>query len=246
MREQLKLLVRLQQIDIRVHQLKKEKARIPGLVEEVKGAYRKCAGELEESRKNLAALEREKRDKEAKLRDDAELLERLKGRLAEIKTNKEYFAHLKEVETVEKGVKGLEDEVLSLMEKIEAATAQVATVEARFKEEELKLKGETKKIEQSFAAVDQEFTELSRQRDKESASVSPEIFQTYDRLVARYNGLAVVEAVNYSCMGCHMNLPPQVFNNVRLNSSLITCDHCYRILYWRQGLEDEPAAKSQG
>lgn len=243
MREQLKLLVRLQQIDIRVHQLRKEKAKIPGMVEEVKGPYRKAAGEFEESRKNLAALEKEKRDKETRLKDDTALLERLKGRLAEIKTNKEYFAHLKEVETVEKEVKGLEDNVLSLMEKLEAATAQVAAAEARFREEEAKLAEETRKIEESFAAVDQELTELDRQRAKESARISPEIFQTYDRLVGRYGGLAVVEAVNYSCMGCHMNLPPQVFNNVRLNNSLITCDYCHRILYWRQGLEEEPAAK---
>lgn len=238
MREQLKLLVRLQQIDIRVHQLKKEKSKIPGMVEEVKGPYRKCAGELEESRKDLAALEREKRDKETKLKDDAALLERLKGRLAEIKTNKEYFAHLKEVETVEKEIKGLEDEVLALMEKIEVATARTATVESRFKEEKSKLEAETKKIEKSFAAVDQDLAELGRQREKDSALISPEVFETYDRLVSRYAGLAVVEAVNYSCMGCHMNLPPQVFNNVRRNDSLIICDHCYRILYWRQGLEE--------
>ncbi|MDH4099887.1 MAG: hypothetical protein OEV28_04875, partial [Nitrospirota bacterium] len=79
MKEQLKLLVSLQKIDIRVHQLKKEKAKIPGMVEMVKGPYNQCARELEEARASLAGLEKEKRDKETRLKDDSELLERLKG-----------------------------------------------------------------------------------------------------------------------------------------------------------------------
>ena len=243
MKEQLKLLVSLQKIDIRAHQLKKEKAKIPGMVELVKGPYNQCVRELEEARTSLTGLEKEKRDKETRLKDDSELLERLKGRLTEIKTNKEYFAHLKEVETVEKGVKGLEEDILSLMEKIEVASRQVEETESHLKEEEAKLAEESKKIEEGFAAVDQELAELDDRRAVEAAKVSPEVFKTYDRLVARHNGLAVVEALNYSCMGCHMNLPPQVFNNVRLNNDLITCDYCHRILYWRQGLEEEPAAK---
>lgn len=246
MKEQLKLLVSLQKIDIRIHQLKKEKAKIPGMVEMVKGPCNQCARELEEARTSLAGLEKEKRDKEAKLKDDSELLERLRGRLAEIKTNKEYFAHLKEVETVEKEVKGLEDDILSLMEKVEAASRQVDETEARLGEEEAKLAEESKKIEESFAAVDQELAELGSRREAEAASISPEIFETYDRLVARHNGLAVAEALNYSCMGCHMNLRPQVFNNVRLNNDLITCDYCHRILYWRQGLEEDAPANQQG
>ncbi|MDH4100694.1 MAG: C4-type zinc ribbon domain-containing protein, partial [Nitrospirota bacterium] len=210
------------------------------------GPYNQCARELEEARASLAGLEKEKRDKETRLKDDSELLERLKGRLAEIKTNKEYFAHLKEVETVEKTVKGLEDDILSLMEKVEAASRQVEESESRLKEEEAKLAEESKKIEESFAAVDQELAELGKRREVEAANITPDIFETYDKLVARHNGLAVVEALNYSCMGCHMNLRPQVFNNVRLNNALITCDYCYRILYWRQGLEEETPAGQQG
>lgn len=236
MKEQLRLLVELQKIDTRTYQLKKEKEKIPVMVDAMKGAYLKCRAELEAAQNNLASLEKDKQVKEARLKDDTELLERLKGRLAEIKTNKEYFAHLKEVETVDKHNKELEDAIISLMEQIETATAGTAEVETRFAEEEKKLATERARIEESFAAVDAELAELAAMRARDSAESDPDIFAMYDQMVQTRQGLAVVEAVNYSCMGCHMSLPPQVFNNVRLNKEIITCHNCHRILYWKEGL----------
>ena len=44
---------------------------------------------------------------------------------SEIKTNKEYQALLKEIETAEKENKAIEDEILVLMEKIDAAASQI-------------------------------------------------------------------------------------------------------------------------
>ena len=52
-------------------------------------------------------------------------VEKLKARTSEIKTNKEYPALLKEIETAEKENKAIEDEILVLMEKIDAAAAQI-------------------------------------------------------------------------------------------------------------------------
>ncbi|MBK7601731.1 MAG: hypothetical protein IPJ07_25660 [Acidobacteria bacterium] len=46
-------------------------------------------------------------------------------------------------------------------------------------------------------------------------------------------GLALAEARNYSCMGCRMTIRPQVFNDIRRAETIITCESCGRILFFR-------------
>jgi len=44
-------------------------------------------------------------------------------------------------------------------------------------------------------------------------------------------GLAVINVKNEICMGCFMNIPPQLYIEVQRENSLILCPQCSRILY---------------
>ena len=46
------------------------------------------------------------------------------------------------------------------------------------------------------------------------------------------NGKAVVETKSEVCLGCHMNIPPQLFNDVKKNEEIVICAYCNRILYY--------------
>ena len=56
---------------------------------------------------------------------------------------------------------------------------------------------------------------------------------TYERMSKIKSGLALSEAVNYKCLACRMTIRPQVFNDIRRGESLITCENCGRILFFR-------------
>jgi len=43
----------------------------------------------------------------------------------------------------------------------------------------------------------------------------------------------VVEVRNGTCLGCHMNLPPQFFNELQRARDIRLCPNCHRILFWR-------------
>ena len=60
------------------------------------------------------------------------------------------------------------------------------------------------------------------------------IVNRYEKLREARRGLAVVEARNGNCMGCNMNIPPQLYNNLFRGDELIACPHCQRILVLRQ------------
>ncbi|MBI4838497.1 MAG: hypothetical protein HY806_05025 [Nitrospirae bacterium] len=32
-------------------------------------------------------------------------------------------------------------------------------------------------------------------------------------------------------MGCHTNIPPQLFNDIKDNDDILTCCYCHRMLY---------------
>jgi hypothetical protein len=58
-------------------------------------------------------------------------------------------------------------------------------------------------------------------------------------IFSRRGGLAVVEIRGGTCQGCHMNIPPQLFNLIQRNEQVIPCPNCQRILHWRPERAEE-------
>ena len=52
-------------------------------------------------------------------------------------------------------------------------------------------------------------------------------------------GLAVVPVVNGVCKGCHMAIPPQLYNIIQRGLSMETCPSCNRIIYWEELMKDK-------
>jgi hypothetical protein len=42
--------------------------------------------------------------------------------------------------------------------------------------------------------------------------------------------IAVIDAV---CQGCHMNIPPQMYNELQRGDNLTKCPMCQRLIYWK-------------
>ena len=47
----------------------------------------------------------------------------------------------------------------------------------------------------------------------------------------------VVEARGGICLGCHINLPPQMFNELQRYREVRQCPSCHRIVFWRMASE---------
>jgi uncharacterized protein len=47
----------------------------------------------------------------------------------------------------------------------------------------------------------------------------------------RRAGVAIVEARNGTCLGCNMQLPPQMFNSLFRTQEIQSCPHCNRLLF---------------
>ncbi len=234
MEEQLNLLIQLQEIDSKIRSLEEQKNRLPEIFAGLEQRRAASKADLEQVKENLLAAQKNKRDRDKDLEAGAQKIEKLKARTSEIKTNKEYQALLKEIETAEQENKAIEDDILVLMEKIDAAASLITAAEQRAKEEEAAIREEQKRHEADFTRIGEELKQDEQEREATVRRIDPTVLSRYQTLLASKGGVAMAEARAEACSGCYMSIPPQVFVNVKKNESIITCPHCSRILYYKE------------
>ena len=236
MEEKLSLLIQLQEVDGTIRSRREEKKKLPELLAALERKSEEHKAELGRVRELLETAQKDKRDRDRDLEEGAGKVEKLKARTPDIKTNKEYTALLKEIETAEQENKAIEDDILKLMERIDAAAGEIRTAESRSVQETAAIEAERKQIEESMARLDGELAADEQVRADIAARVDTALLSQYQQRYTSLNGKVVVEARGESCSGCFMSIPPQIFVNVKKNTEIITCPNCHRILYFKEAI----------
>ena len=236
MEERLNLLIQLQEIDGAIRARQEEKRKLPELLAALERKSEANKAGLENVREALETAQKSKRDRDRDLEAGALKVEKLKSRTPDIKTNKEYTALLKEIETVEQENKTIEDDILKLMEKIDAAAAEIKTAEAHSSQEAAAIEAERKQFEESMAKLEGELAADGRARDELASRIDAALLAKYQKRYVAQGGRVVVEARGESCSGCFMSIPPQTFVNVKKNAEIITCPNCQRILFFKEAI----------
>ncbi len=232
--EELKNLIELQRIDSEIVKKTDLIKAIPQKKSIFEQPLSEARASFEKARQRYDAIEKKKKEKERHLDDINEKIKKLKARTSEIKTNKEYQAHLKEIETAEKEVRSIEDDILILMEQIESAQKELKVQEERVKKEETRVRDYEKGLMNETEEAEREIGRLKAQRTDIVKKIAPGIYQLYITLLESKRGLAVTEAVNEICQGCNMNISPQLYVELKKNDRIYQCPQCHRILYWRE------------
>jgi len=188
---------------------------------------------IDKEKEIIEELEKERHKKEKELEGEKEKIKKLEVKLYDVKTNKEYQALLKEIESAKEANDRTEEDVLVLMDKVEdlkrdyeASTIQLANLE---KESEI----EKAEIEKETQSMDEVIAKLTTERDNLLSIVSENLRTIYGILREGRGGIAVTNVRNGVCLGCNMNIPPQLFIEVTKNKRLIQCPSCNRILFFR-------------
>jgi RNase P subunit RPR2 len=91
---------------------------------------------------------------------------------------------------------------------------------------------EVQRLQTLRQADEEERDRLLAQRQQDETTLPPEILELYERVRKARRGLALAEARDGCCTACNVRLRPQVYNEVRTNESVVTCESCSRILYY--------------
>lgn len=238
MRTKLKLLEDLQALDLKIDGRQAEReallARLGEYDRQVQDAREAVAAKNNEQ----AALTQEKEGLEQNLELESENINRSEVRLSEIKTQKEYQAVLKEVSTAKKLKTEIEEQILAKIAEIDELKGEIAKREEDLSKLEENVASGKSEVEEAIRAMDEEIATDSDSRQAITAGLNASLLKRYDMLRERRQGVAVVEARDGNCIGCNMNIPPQLFNNLYKEQEIYTCPHCQRILFLKQNGEE--------
>jgi uncharacterized protein len=238
LKNQLQLLEELQRHDARLQEHETALKSLPEKLQAIKNDLAKFEALLAKERASLAETEKFRRDLEGQLKVDEGNITRAKGKLTQVKTSKDYMAAQREIEATRKMVGDREEEVLRLIEAIDASKKTIAGHEADIAELRTHIAAEESVVEGKLAEVRAKAAEERVARDALAAQVKPEFLKKYSSIRLR-RGLAVVPVVKGVCQGCHMTIPPQLFNLLQRGTSIETCPTCARIIYWSELMKEK-------
>lgn len=231
--DQLRILVQLQDKDFRIAEIVEKQKNLPSIIASIRGKLDTAQQELSEASDDLDSATRERKILESSLKDAETKVTKFKEKIPEIKTNKEYHALLKEIESAGQEKSDIEEKILILFEKLDELKAKRLEKENVVKEVEKVFNSEKEIIEKDYEQLAEVLTDLESQKDGIVSDMDPKLLSEYNRLLSDKKGLAVVSAKNEHCHGCHMRIPPQVFAEIKKNEKISYCLNCKRILYWK-------------
>jgi hypothetical protein len=242
----LKLVVRLQEIDNRLAELAREIASLPKHIAEIEKKLVTHERKLDADRAALAANQKERKKCETDIPVQDQKISKLKDQMLTAKTNEQYGAFQKEIEFCQKEIRKLEDRILELMAESEPLERNVKAAEAALKDEKAQVEAE-KGLARERTAVDQKAaSDLQVERASIAKEVTPATYQQYERVRKGRRGIAVAEVVDGRCTACYMVLRPQYYQDVKRTESILFCESCQRILYYNPPQSFDDQADAQG
>jgi hypothetical protein len=236
----LKLVIRLQEVDNRLAELTREISALPKHIAEIEKKLTSHERKLEADRAALAANQNERKKCDSDIQAQEQKISKLKDQMLGAKTNDVYRAFQNEIEFCQKETRKAEDRILELMSEAEPLDRNVKAAEVALKAEKAQVEAE-KQVARERTAVDQKASaDLQHERAEIVAGITPAVYQRYTRVCKMRRGIGVAEAVEGRCSVCNMAMRLQFFQELRKGDQVMACEACLRILYYNppQAAED--------
>jgi predicted nucleic acid-binding Zn-ribbon protein len=238
----LKAVIEVQQLDQQVAALTVLINSLPTQIQTLQAQLDDFIHTHEERKKRLTANLKERKDLEVDIKAIQEKITRHKDQLYQVKTNEQYRAMLKEIEGEEANSRKIEDQILEKMIEAEDIQEHVQEAAARLDGEKARVAAEIKRLQDERQKDMDERESLQARRKEVATALSAPVLALYERIRSYRPGAAVAEVRDGLCTACNVRLRPQVYNEVRISESVMTCENCSRIQYYIEPPAEEQAA----
>ncbi|MBI4209286.1 MAG: hypothetical protein HY538_06200 [Deltaproteobacteria bacterium] len=228
---ELRSLMELQTLDGEMSQFEEKKGRIPKVLHEMNQRVNAEEGQIQEKELELKRLEAVRQRKEGELRTEESRIKKLSAKQEGIKKEREYHAFVREVGELKRMVSELESEILKDIAEIEKRAQELEAFRKDYQLRLEKMTADRQSYEKELAEAETYLASTFQRRRELASKISRESLSRYEG-VRKARGVLVVVAVRQGiCQGCHMNIPPQLYNQILKSEGFFTCPNCYRILY---------------
>ena len=239
---ELERLIRLQHLENATTAARDTIDAFPAKVEALHARMAAREAELAGAEERLAEHKSARQALEKEVAQVQTRLTRFKEQQMEVKTNREYHAVQVEIAGAETDVQRLEDQILEQMLEGDELSAHVDAAKKAVAAEKGAVAEEQAALERERAELETRVAQHTKARAALATDIAPQVMAMFETLARGRKGIAVSEARDGCCASCQVRLRPQLFNDVRRNSTLIQCESCQRILYF--GVESGVTAQS--
>lgn len=232
MANMIEMLLTLQRLDLEMEHLRTGALEYPEREAKAQLGYDGKNKQIETTQTQISTLEKEIVDSKETLRLEEIRLKKSRLRINEIKTNYEYQAMRREIDSTERSNVELQDLIKTKTGEIE----QLQVVLKEYEEEVAVLRKALDEVKAEAVEKAGEFGGLLGVKESEQQTLEKEIDRS---LLSKYRMIrqrrykdALVEVIAGACQGCFMNVPPQMENEIlSRGAGIYQCPNCQRLLY---------------
>jgi predicted nucleic acid-binding Zn-ribbon protein len=233
-KEQIVSLVYLQRIEIETCDIKAKINNVDQRLEKLDERLSDFKQVIAEQESAIEGLNQQYRSYETDVRMNLDAIKKSEARLSSVKTNKEYQAFLKEIDDLKEKNSKLEDDMIEFLDRIEAAEKILNEKMTEYSELQTRLNIEKETIQKETEEGRRQLENLDTQLKTVAAGIDANLLATYNHVKSlQSNAIGIVAVIGAVCQGCHMNIPPQMYNELQRGDSLKRCPICDRIIYWK-------------
>lgn len=230
-RDQIAFLEELSSIDVELRrveeQLEKHHKGLSGMQSELRSLEER----LKIDRETAAAMDRTRNDLVTELRQMTQQIDRSREKLQRSRNERESNAAQREVEELRKLHRDREDELERLNLAADAAKNAIDDAEKKRGALSSELTGSADGITSSMGELEAEKATRSAERARVVARLPVVIYRRYESIRTR-RPVAIAKTHDGTCLGCHLSVPPMMFQKMRRQEEFEQCPNCRRILYY--------------
>lgn len=237
-REQIEMLIKLQSVELESRCIKDVLETLPAKVDELDNRLKEFEDSITEKENTLNELKKQYRTNESDVEINISQISKSDAKLLSVKTNKEYQAILKEIEKLKKKNSCIEDDMLECLDQIESYEREVKKYKEDFLFSKKEIGEEKEKLSIKNEEEKKKLNVCETEYKKIAAEVDPNLLVRYRNIQERTKGTVIVVVKDTVCQGCHMNIPPQMYNELHRSDTLMFCPHCQRMIYYIESIDD--------
>ena len=241
MSAQIEILASLQTVDREIRQHHGKKQDLLGELQAKEQEIQIKKRELVILSSALAETEKLRQEKDRVFQDEGKKATDRRMRMNRIKNSKELMALQREIDLIKQGNSEREEELIKLMEETDRANSEIKGKEEELAKLQAEWDREQEELRSQITGIDQAVSEAATRRQTIAAQIAGDLISRYELIFSRRGGTAVVEVTGGICQGCHMNIPPQLWNEIIRSEKVHLCPSCQRILHYKPA---EEAVKS--
>jgi predicted nucleic acid-binding Zn-ribbon protein len=231
LREQLKQLEQLQEIDLKIDSIRKQEKGLPGGLKGVEDSLKKLQFGLDQKKTDAADLEKTVRQAQAALELNQDRMTRSHARLEGVQNSQEFQAVTKEQEQLKKLNVSLEEQIQKAQADQALNQKEQAVLDGELQKLKEQLERDQAKVASQLSRHQTDLTALLEARQGFVSKIDRPTLAQYERVRGARGGVGIVPTVAGRCQGCHMMIPPQLFNELHRCNQVHACPSCHRILF---------------